>query len=55
MVNVKKRKEKKHSVISPYFLVWEFWGKAQFPQSFKRIARNYTETVPFHKIPTPGN
>ena len=29
--------------------------KAQFPYSFGRIARNYAETAPLHKIFTPGN
>ena len=33
----------------------KFSGKAQFSHSFGRIARNYAETVPFHKISTPGN
>ena len=32
-----------------------FCGKAQFPLSFGRIARNSAETVPFHKISTPEN
>ena len=41
----------KNTVISPNFLVWEFCGKAQFPH----IAGIYTETVPYHKISTPGN
>ena len=45
----------KNTVISPNFLVWKFCGKAQFPNSFGRIARNYAETVPFHKISIPGN
>ena len=45
----------KNTVISPYFLVWKFYGKAQFPHSFVTMARNYAETVPFHKISTPGN
>ena len=45
----------KNPVISPNFLVWKFYGKAQFPHSFGRIARNYAETVPFHKISTPEN
>ena len=45
----------KFNVISPSFLVWKFCGKAQFPHSFGRITRNYSETVPFHKISTPGN
>ena len=27
----------------------------QFLHSFRRIAQNYAETVPFHIIPTPGN
>ena len=40
----------KNTVISPNFLVWKFCGKAQF-----LLARNYAETVPFHKISTPGN
>ena len=38
-------------VISPNFMVWKFCGKAQFPHSFGRFARNYAETVPFHKFP----
>ena len=42
-------------VISPNFLLWKLCGKAQFPHRFGRIARNYAETVPFHKISTPGN
>ena len=45
----------KNTVISPNFLVRKFCGKAQFPNSFGRIARNYAETVPFHKISIPGN
>ena len=45
----------KNTVISHNFLVWKFCGKAQFPQSFARIARNYAETVPFHKIYAPRN
>ena len=45
----------KNTVISPDFLVWKFCGKAQFPHSFDRIAGNYTETVLFRKISTPGN
>ena len=28
----------KNTVISPHFLVWEFFGKTQFPHSFERIA-----------------
>ena len=40
---------------SPNFLVWIFCGKAQFLHSFGQIARNYAETVPFHKISKPGN
>ena len=43
----------KYSVISSNFLVLKFCGKAQFPHSFRRFARNYAETVPFHKISTP--
>ena len=45
----------KNTLISPDFLMWKFCGKAQFPQSFGQIIRNYAETVPFHKISTPGN
>ena len=37
-----------NTVISPDFLVWKFCGKAQFPHSFGRIARNYAETLLFH-------
>ena len=44
-----------NTVISPDFLVSKFCGKAQFPHCFGRIARNYAETVPFHKIFKPGN
>ena len=43
------------TVISPDFVMWKFCGKAQLPHSFGRITRNYVETVPFHKISTPGN
>ena len=42
----------KNIVISPNFLVWKFCEKAQFPHSFGEIARNYAETVPFHKFHT---
>ena len=45
----------KNTVVSPYFLVWKFCGKAQLPHSFGGIARNYAETVSFRKISTPGN
>ena len=45
----------KNPVISANFLVWKFCGKAKFPHSFGRIARNYAETTPFHKISTPEN
>ena len=45
----------KNTVISPNFLVWKFCGKAQFPHCFRRIARNYTETVTFHKISKPAS
>ena len=45
----------KNTVISPNFLVWKFSGKAQFPRSSGRFARNYAETVPFRKIFTQGN
>ena len=45
----------KTTVISPNFLVWKFCGKAQFPRSFGRFARNFAETLSFRKISTPGN
>ena len=45
----------KNTVILSNFLVLKFCGKAQFPHSFGRITRNYAQTVPFHKISTPGN
>ena len=45
----------KNIAISPNFLVWKFCGKEQVPHSFGRIVQNYAETVPFHKISTPGN
>ena len=44
-----------NTVISPNFLVWKFCGKGKFPHNFGRIAQNYAETVPFHKISAPGN
>ena len=47
--------EPKNTAISSNILVWEFRGKAQFPHSFVRFARNYAETAPFHKIATPWN
>ena len=45
----------KNTVISPNLLVWKLCGKVQFPDSFGWFARNYAETVPFHKISTPEN
>ena len=45
----------KITVILPNFLGWKFCGKGQFPHSFGRITRYYTETVPFHEIFTPEN
>ena len=45
----------KNTVTSPDFLVWKFCGKTQFLHSFGRFARNYAETVRFHKIFTPRN
>ena len=45
----------KNTVISPYILVWKFYGKAQFLHSFRRFARNYAETVPFRKISISEN
>ena len=45
----------KNTIISFDFLVWKICGKAQFPHSFRWIARNYAEVVPFGKISTPGS
>ena len=45
----------KNTVISSDYLVWTFCGKAQFPHSFRQIARKYAENVPFCKTSTPGN
>ena len=45
----------KNTVISPNFKVWKFCGNAQYPHKFGRFARNYAETMRFHKISTPGN
>ena len=45
----------KNTLVLPNFLVWKFCRKAQFPNSFGQFVRNYVETVPFHKIYTPGN
>ena len=45
----------KNAVISSTFLEWKFCGKAQFPHSLGRFVQNNEETVPFHKIYTPGN
>ena len=45
----------KNTAGSPNIMVWKFCGKARFPHSFGRIARNYAETVPSHKISAPGN
>ena len=44
-----------NTVISPNFLVCKFCRKAQVSHSFMWIARNYEQTVPFHKIYIPGN
>ena len=53
--------------ISPNFLVWKFYGNAQFPKvsrelpptvrvrsTIGRIVKNSVETMRFHKISTPG-
>ena len=42
----------KNTVILSNFMVWKFYGKAQFLHSFGRITQNYAETVPFNKIST---
>ena len=36
-------------------ILGKFCEKAQIPHSLGQIAWNYAETVPFHKISTPGN
>ena len=41
--------------ISTNFLVYKFFGKEKFQQSFGWIAQNSVETLPLHKISTPGN
>ena len=51
----KKKNTAKNIVVPPNFLVWKFCGKAQYPQSFGRIARNSAGTVPLHKTSTSGN
>ena len=45
------KKTAKNIIASPNFLVWKFCGKAQFLHSFGWFAKNYAESVPFHKIP----
>ena len=40
----------KNTVISPKFLVWKFFGKAQFAHSFGWFARNYAETESMRKL-----
>ena len=47
--------QQKNAVILSNFLAWKLCEKALFPYSFGWITWNYAETVPFHKIPTPGN
>ena len=38
----KKGRSAKNTVILPNFLIWKFCGKAQFPDSFGRIASSGT-------------
>ena len=45
----------KNTLLLLNFLVWKFCGKTQFLDSFGRIAQNYAETVPSHKMSTTGN
>ena len=42
----------KNTAIPPDLIVLKFCGKAQFPHSFGRIARNYAETVLFQNSDT---
>ena len=44
-------KLRKMPVTSPISLVWKFYGKAQFPHCFGRLAPNSGETVPSTKFP----
>ena len=55
LLSRKKKNTAKNIVVPPNFLVWKFCGKAQYPQSFGRIARNSAGTVPIHKTSTSGN
>ena len=43
----------KNTIISPNFLVWKFYGKAQFPQ-FPQLLY-ISETIHFHKTSEPRN
>ena len=45
----------KNTVILPNFLVWKFFGKAQFRHSFGRFAWNFVTTVPIRKSSTQRN
>ena len=42
-------------IIFPNFMVWKFCRKTQFSHSFRRLARNYAETVSLHTTSTPWN
>ena len=56
--NVVKSLELSKQKISQFhlnFLVGKFCWKTQFLHSLGQFARNYAETVPFHKIFTPVN
>ena len=35
--------------------VCSIYGKARFPHSFWQFGQNYSKTMPFYKISTPGN
>ena len=39
-----------NAAISPNFMVWKFCGKAQFPHSFGRFARNCAFPQNFHTM-----
>ena len=44
-------KSAKNTVISTNFLVWKFYGNAEFPHSFGWFARNYAKLCLFTKFP----
>ena len=45
----------KHRIFLPNYLLYNFFGNAQFPQSFGQFAGNSAGTVRFQKISTSEN